>query len=207
MSIATVGSVHGRFQPFHNEHLEYVIEAKKQCEFLWIGLTKYDISPSDSTPLGRARERPENNPLTYFERLNMIMESLVEAGVEKGTFGFVPFPIETPQRLPEFLPISVPCFTTVCEEWNREKIRILRGYGYNVIVLWERTKKIVTGGTIREDIISGGSAWRSMVPPGTMRAIERLNLRDRLIKLRSPAADVDDILRTSNPSEAPGNPT
>ena len=113
------------------------------------------------------------------------MESLVEAGVEKASFGFVPFPIETPQRLPEFMPVSVPCFTTVCEEWNQEKIRILRGYGYNVVVLWERTKKLVTGGAIREDIISGSWSWRSMVPAATARAIEHLNLRDRLLKLRS----------------------
>jgi nicotinamide mononucleotide adenylyltransferase len=188
MRIIPVGSVHGRFQPFHNEHLEYVVAAKKKCEYLWIGITKYDITPSEFTPLGRARERPENNPFTYFERVNIIMESLNAAGVEKASFGFVPFPIDTPQRLPEFMPVSVPCFTTVCEEWNQEKIRILRGYGYTVIVLWERTKKLVTGGAIREDIISGGLSWRSMVPSATAKAIERLNLRDRLVKLRSLAS-------------------
>ena len=185
MSVIPVGSAHGRFQPFHNEHLEYVVAAKEKCEYLWIGITKYDITPSEFTPLGRTRERPENNPFTYFERVNIIMESLVEVGIEKASFGFVPFPIETPKRLPEFMPVSVPCFTTVCEEWNQEKIRILRGYGYNVVVLWERTKKLVTGGAIREDIISGGGSWRSMVPAATARAIEQLNLRDRLLKLRS----------------------
>lgn len=185
MNIFPVGSVHGRFQPFHNEHLEYVFAAKERCEFLWIGITKYDITPSEFTPLGRPRERPENNPLTYFERVNIIMESLIDAGVDKGSFGFVPFPIETPQRLSEFLPLSVPCFTTVCEDWNREKIRILRGYGYNVIVLWERTKKLVIGSAIREGIINSDPAWRSMVPAATVRAVERFDLRDRLLKLRS----------------------
>ena len=181
------GSVHGRFQPFHNEHLEYALAAKDRCDFLWIGITKYDITPSEFTPLGRPRERPENNPLTYFERISIIAEAPVDAGIAKGSFAFVPFPIETPQRLPEFMPTSVPCFTTVCEDWNKEKIHILRGYGYTVNVLWERTKKLVSGGEIRADIIKGGTAWRSMVPAATARALDTLNIHDRLIKLRSLA--------------------
>jgi nicotinamide mononucleotide adenylyltransferase len=192
------GSVHGRFQPFHNEHLEYVLSAKQRCDFLWVGITKYDISPSDFTPLGRPREHPENNPLTYFERMAIITDALSAAGLQKGSFGFVPFPIETPQRLSEFMPTSIPCFTTVCEEWNREKIRILQAYGFEVFVLWERTPKVVTGGAIREDIIQGGSAWRSMVPPATAMSVDRLNLRERLIKLRSlaPLSEADSIQGT-----------
>jgi len=181
-------SVHGRFQPFHNEHLEYVLAAKEKCDFLWIGITKYATTPSEFTPLGRPRERPENNPLTYFERITIISESLVEVGLQSGSFGFVPFPIETPQRLSEFMPVTIPCLTTVCEDWNREKIRILRSYGYNVTVLWERQKK-VTGGAIREEIIRGGSSWQSLVPPATVRAVAALNLRERLLKLRSITAD------------------
>jgi nicotinamide mononucleotide adenylyltransferase len=178
-------SVHGRFQPFHNEHLAYVSEAKHRCDFLWIGITKYDITPSEFTPLGRPRERPENNPLTYFERITIIAESLIEAGIPRGSFGFVPFPIETPQRLPEFMPVSIPCFTTICEDWNKEKIKILRSYGYSVTVLWERDRKLITGGAIREEIIQGGVDWHSLVPPATVRAVKALNLRKRLLKLRS----------------------
>jgi cytidyltransferase-like protein len=58
-------SAHGRFQPFHNGHLEYILAAKERCDFLWIGITKFEIFTT--TPLGRQRERPENNSLTYFE--------------------------------------------------------------------------------------------------------------------------------------------
>ena len=99
-------SVHGRFQPFHNEHLEYALAAKQGCAFLWIGITKFDVSPDDASPLARHRQRPENNPFTYFERVVMIAEALVEAGVGRDSFGFVPFPIETPRRLTEFIVFS-----------------------------------------------------------------------------------------------------
>jgi nicotinamide mononucleotide adenylyltransferase len=176
-------SIHGRFQPFHNDHLEYALAAKERCDFLWVGITKYDITPLEASPLARPRERPDHNPLTYFERINIIGEALVEAGVSRKSFGFVPFPIETPNRLPLFMPTSIPCFTTIREEWNREKIEFLRATGYEVVVLWDRPEKIIAGGWIREEIIAGGSKWRAVVPRATVAAVERLNLRERLMSL------------------------
>jgi nicotinamide mononucleotide adenylyltransferase len=177
------GSVHGRFQPFHNDHLEYVLAAKERCRFLWIGITKYDITPIEASPLARLRERPDHNPLTYFERVEMITDVLHEAGIDRASFGFIPFPIETPSRLPVFMPTSIPCFTTIREDWNREKIRVLRGCGYEVIVLWERLEKTISGGTIRENIIQGRDEWRGMVPRATAGVIDRLSLRERLLEL------------------------
>jgi len=182
-STNAAGSVHGRFQPFHNDHLKYVLEAKARCDFLWIGITKYDVMPTELSPLARHRERPENNPLTYFERINLIGDALEEAGIDRRTFGFVPFPIETPHRLTAFMPLSVTCFTTICEEWNREKIRVLEASGYRVVVLWEKAQKSVTGSAIRKDILLGGNVWKTMVPNATVRAIEVLGVRSRLQKL------------------------
>lgn len=176
-------SAHGRFQPFHNEHLEYVLAAQRLCDFLWIGITKYDVTSTDLNPLGAFRERPGNNPLTFFERARIIRDSLIEAGVPASSFGFVPFPIETPQRLHGFMETSVPCYTTICEQWNRDKIDVLKAHGYEVRVLWERRTKKITGAAIRNDIIAGKTSWRSMVPPATARAIEELDLRNRLLKL------------------------
>src|SRR5947207_1316712 len=107
------GSAHGRFQPFHNEHLEYVRVAKQRCEFLWIGITQFDVTVSALNPLGAHREQPVNNPLTYYERVKMITAALLAQGLKASEFGFIPFPIETPTSLPAFLPVAVPCFTTI----------------------------------------------------------------------------------------------
>jgi nicotinamide mononucleotide adenylyltransferase len=178
------GSVHGRFQPFHNGHLEYVLEAQRRCRFLWIGITKYDIDTSELSPLGRSREKPENNPLTFHERLTMIGEALVAQGIRREAFAFIPFPIEKPAKLPQFLPVSVPCFTTIYEEWNREKIQVLKSHGYDVIVLWERERKEISGGEIRDDMLSGGTRWKGMVPPTTVKLAQEFVLQERLKKLR-----------------------
>ncbi len=34
------GCIHGRFQPFHIEHLEDALAALDRCGFLWIGLAE-----------------------------------------------------------------------------------------------------------------------------------------------------------------------
>lgn len=181
----TVGSVHGRFQPFHNGHLEYVLAAQRLCDFLWIGITKCDIAPVDSVQPGRSRERPENNPLTFFERLEIIAEALTSLGIDRGAFGFVPFPIENPERLHEFMPVLVPCYTTICEPWNEEKIQTLKKAGYDVRVLYRKEPKTVTGSHIRRDIVAGSESWKGLVPDATVRAVERLQLRDRLLRLQT----------------------
>ena len=176
------GSAHGRFQPFHNEHLEYVTAAHRSCRFLWIGITKYDLD-AEVSPLGRDREKPESNPLTYFERISIIADALTEVGIQRNSFAFIPFPIEHPQKLKQFLSTSVLCFTTICESWNREKIEVLKSEGYPVKVLWEREKR-VTGQAIREQLVEDNPQWRQNVPPATARAMQRLGIAERLRNLR-----------------------
>lgn len=176
------GSAHGRFQPFHNEHLEYVTEAHRSCKFLWIGITKYDLD-AEVSPLGRDREKPESNPLTYFERISIIGDALTEIGIQRNSFAFIPFPIEHPQKLKQFLSTSVLCFTTICESWNEEKIDVLKNEGYAVKVLWKRKKK-VTGQAIRQQLVEDNPLWKQNVPPATTRAMLQLGIAERLRTLR-----------------------
>lgn len=143
----------------------------------------FDITPLKANPLGRARERPEANPLTYYERVSLIRDVLLDRNIPATEFGFVPFPIEEPASLKSFLPTSVTCFTTVCEDWNREKIRVLREQGYTVEVLWENAQKTVTGGLIRQSLLAGNDDWRRFVPPATVNHLERLGIAARLHRL------------------------
>jgi nicotinamide-nucleotide adenylyltransferase len=173
------GSAHGRFQPFHLGHLEYVKAAKEECDYLWVGITKYDVSLGAMNPLGTRREQPANNPFTYYERVKMITGALVEEGVAPSEFGFIPFPIETPGHLPAFLPKTVPCFTTICEEWNRQKIAVLEEAGYLVRVLWEKPK-LISAAEVRESLIAGDELWRSKVPRSVAVELEAMNASERL---------------------------
>jgi hypothetical protein len=94
---------------------------------------------------------------------------------------------------------AIPCYTTICEPWNREKIDVLRAQGYLVNVLWEKSSKKVTGSAIRKDIVEGGSKWRTMVPAATARAVDQLDLRNRLLKLTSFDRGHHEPLDEANP--------
>lgn len=178
--IHKIGSAHGRFQPLHKEHLEYLLEAKKKCRYLWIGITQYNIRNLSVSPEDKHRELPFNNPLSYFERVEMITNNLANEGVPCNHFGIIPFPIETPQLLPDFLPTNVPIFTTICDEWNRHKISILTALGYEVITLWEKKRKLFEGAKIRLSISRGETEWVNDVPEATKLLIEKYNIRSRL---------------------------
>lgn len=177
-------AVHGRFQPFHSGHMEYVLEAKRRCRFLWIGITQFNISALMATAGDPHRQTPFNNPMTFFERVEIISNCLRGEGICDTEFACVPFPIETPEYLPNFLPTSIPMFTTICEPWNNRKIELLEQIGYRVIVLWERGHKDHEGVTIRRLILEGDDMWQEHVPEASRQAITKYGIRDRLVELK-----------------------
>jgi nicotinamide mononucleotide adenylyltransferase len=150
---------------------------------LWIGITKFDIHPDHLSPLGRHRERPEANPFTFYERQHMIRRTLRARGIPDSDFGFLPFPIETPNHLPLFHPRHIRCYTTIREDWNREKIEVLKKEGYEVEVLWERGDKAIEGRLIREAIAAGSDRWRDMVPREVADCIIEWDIAGRLKRL------------------------
>jgi len=179
-----VGSAHGRFQPLHKGHMEYLVAAKEQCDFLWVGITQFNIRSLLQSPAAPHRALPQDNPLTYFERVRMVSEALSDEGIGTSDFGIVPFPIEAPDLLHDFLPADIPVFTTIYDEWNRHKVRVLLEVGYQVFVLWERDFKQYRGSEVRAKILDGDDGWRDMVPKATERAVAAYDLRERLIRLQ-----------------------
>ena len=166
------GCVHGRFQPFHNEHLDYVLAAKQRCQHLLVGITRYDYQRSHCQKSHRLTL--EANPFNYRDRALMIKEALLQAGLSCKEFDITPFPIDNPESLPAFIPYNVTCYTTIREQWNKEKANILKKAGYPVDILWENyDPKQVSGSMIRTLIRQGSEEWKALVPAGAIRAIEQ----------------------------------
>ena len=176
------GCVHGRFQPIHKGHLEYILNAKAKCKFIWIGITQYDINNLAKSPKDHHRENIENNPFSYFERVELINMTLEWAGLSCQDFGIVPFPIENPEILPDFMPLRIPIFTTIYDNWNRYKVQVLEDIGYRVIVLYQRERKEYDGMSIRKKIIEGDLSWKEMVLPPTIIYIHEKGIRNRLLQ-------------------------
>ncbi|MEO9179550.1 MAG: adenylyltransferase/cytidyltransferase family protein [Candidatus Saccharimonadales bacterium] len=195
------GIIHGRFQVFHNGHLEYALQAKAACDYLIVGITNPDIYLTKNDDTHPARSKAENNPFTYYERLLMIREALMKVGLKRTEFEIVPFPINFPELLSNYIPSEAIHFTRVYENWNRKKIQLLEHQGYEVVVLHEdipenktHTMELPIGGLGKPGIVLieegrnvrrrmlEDNRWEQYVPEGTATVIKQLGLIERLRK-------------------------
>ena len=170
----TRGMVHGRFQPFHNGHLEYLRGAFERSDEVFVGITNPDparIRPEASDPL---RHLPESNPWTYAERLLMVKAAARGAGLDLARVHVIPFPVNEPELWPAYVPADVTQFIRLFSEWGGTKVDRLREAGYEVVVLDEGTEKAISGADVREALRTAGD-WESLVPAGVARVIRSLD--------------------------------
>ena len=167
----TRGMIHGRFQPFHLGHLEYLQGAAARCDELWVGITNPDparVKEEASDPL---RHLPESNPWSYAERLLMVKAAAADADIDVHV---IPFPVNEPELWHAYVPPGVTQFIRHFSEWGGTKIERLRAAGYEVVVLDEGAEKELSGADVRAAMRDGGD-WRALVPDGVARVIDRLD--------------------------------
>jgi len=165
--------IHGRFQPFHFGHLEYLRGAAAHCEELFVGITNPDperIRPEASDPL---RHLPESNPFTYVERLLMVKAAAQDAGIDLARLHVIPFPVNEPELWHAYVPGDVVQFIRLFSDWGGMKLDRLREAGYEVVVLDEGAEKEISGAQVRAALRDGGD-WERLVPPGVARVVARL---------------------------------
>src|SRR5439155_1811351 len=109
------GMIHGRFQPFHNGHLEYLRGAAVLCDELFVGITNPDPRRIKEEPTDPLRHLPESNPFTYTERLLMI-EAVSHD--ERIPVHVVPFPVNEPELWPAYVPAGVTQYLRLFSDWG-----------------------------------------------------------------------------------------
>ncbi|HEX7255632.1 MAG TPA: adenylyltransferase/cytidyltransferase family protein [Gaiellaceae bacterium] len=174
MTRAARGMIHGRFQPFHNGHLEYLRGAAERSDELFVGITNPDpsrIRPESSDPL---RHLPESNPWSYAERLLMVKAAAVDLGLDLARFHVIPFPVNEPELWPAYVPEGVTQYIRLFSKWGGTKVERMREAGYDVVVLDEGADKEISGESVRE-ALRAGVEWESLVPPGVARVIRSLD--------------------------------
>lgn len=169
------GVVHGRFQPFHNDHLKFVLAALEKTEVLYIGITNPDPSSTKFDAADPKRSADSANPFTFYERLEMIRESLLGLGVEVDRFRIVPFPINIPELWEHYAPPEATYFMTIYDAWGEKKFSMLKEKGLPTELLWRKdiADKGINATQVR-DHIKAGTAWEHLVPAGTFHIISGL---------------------------------
>lgn len=182
---AKLGVIHGRFQGLHLGHMEYLLAGAARCEHLIIGLTNFDpaLEPPDELR-GLSRVRQSSNPFTFYERMVMIRDSLVEAGMKREDFDVVPFPVEQPDHIKNFAPPEATYFMTIYDQWGEHKRQVLLDLGLKVEVMWVRDdSQRLTSGTEVRSLIAQGKPWSHLVPPAAYRFITGHGLEGRLAEV------------------------
>lgn len=178
-AMTDVGVVHGRFQPLHVGHLEYLLAGWRACEQLVVGITNPDPTTVVVEPTQPDRHLPESNPFTYYERYLMAEAALIGAGVHRDQFRIVPFPHSRPELLPSYVPRDAVHFLTVYDDWGEEKLHRLGELGMKTHVLWRRTHKVTTGTEIRR-LLAAGQPWQHLVPPGVAAVLTEQGITERM---------------------------
>jgi nicotinamide-nucleotide adenylyltransferase len=169
----TRGMIHGRFQPFHNGHLEYLAGAAAGSDELFLGITNPDPTRIRPEPSDPARHLPENNPYSYVERLLMVKAAAADLGLDLAQVHVIPFPVNEPELWPAYVPEGVTQYLRLFSDWGGTKLERLREAGYDVVLLDEGAEKEISGAQVRDAMREGGD-WEALVPPGVARVIRSL---------------------------------
>lgn len=175
-----VGVAHGRFQPLHVGHLEYLLASKAGCGLLVVGITNPDPRFTVEEPSNPARSRADANPCSFYERYLMVEGALAEAGIPHEALRIVPFPHGQPELLHLYAPREALHFLTIYDEWGQVKLDRFKSIGFATRVLWHREEKVTTGTEIRRLIAAGDDSWERLVPPAVARVIRERGIDRRL---------------------------
>jgi len=171
--------IHGRFQPFHLGHLEYLRGAAERSDEVFVGITNPDptrVRPEASDPL---RHLPESNPWSYVERLLMVKAAAGDVGLAPGRVHVIPFPVNEPELWPAYVPEGVTQFIRLFSDWGGTKLERLQEAGFEVVVLDHGAEKEVSGADVRAALRDGGD-WEALVPPGVARVLAETGSPARL---------------------------
>lgn len=184
MSEPRVGVIHGRFQPLHVGHLEYLLAGMARCDLLVVGITNPDPGATVHEPSDPARGEAAANPCTFYERLVMVEAALSESGIARERFRIVPFPHGRPELLVHYAPRDAVYFLTIYDAWGETKLQRFAHLGLRTDVLWRREAKAISGTELRMRI-ARGEPWAHLVPPGVAAAIRAFGIDARLARAQA----------------------
>jgi nicotinamide-nucleotide adenylyltransferase len=159
------GFLIGRFQPFHLGHLEAVNFALNKVENLWIGIGSSN------------KYNEKKNPFSADERRKMITLSVDDSIITRIKIFDIPdvgdhekWTYSIDSIVPEYnLVFSNDKFTE--DLYKRRNIDVVK------VPLKDRQK--FSGTNIRQ-LISDGKKWQDLVPEGTSKILNGINVHERL---------------------------
>lgn len=179
-----VGVIHGRFQVLHNDHVKYLLSSTEHCRHLVVGITNAEPEMTHDESADPQRSTALANPLTYYERYQLVRGALAESGVQLADFSIVPLPISEPERYRYYVPLDAIFFLSIYDDWGRRKKQYFESLGLETHVLWEITpaEKGISGTDVRQRLMDG-EPWHHLVPASVAMLLEKWNIAKRLLDI------------------------
>jgi nicotinamide mononucleotide adenylyltransferase len=168
------------------KQMEYILAAKMRCSKLYLGITHPDIVNFAATsPLDTSGITKKDNPMTFFERYEMLLNVFGEFKIKREDFAIIPFPISQPDLLRGYIPVDATYYMSIVTAWDRERLRILRLLGLKTDIIWEKDESElgVTGKEIRQMIAEGNNHWQLHVPKSVSEYIIKHQIDIRISQL------------------------
>src|SRR5215208_4141748 len=144
--------IHGRFQPFHNGHLEYLRGAAARSDVVFVGITNPDPARIKEEPSDPLRHLPESNPFSYVERLLMVTAVAEDEGIRAHV---ITFPVNEPELWAAYVPQGAAQYLRLFSDWGGTKLERMRDAGYEVVILDEGASKELSGAEVRAAMREG----------------------------------------------------
>ena len=149
----------GRFQPFHNGHLELIKYIKDKYEEIIIGV-------------GSAQYQNDfNNPFSFKERKMMIEESLKGNNINNFSIFKIP-DIHNYSKWVSHVESLVPKFEYVVTN-NELNAKLFKNKGYKIIKTPLYDRKNFSGIKIRDNIFLD-KPWKDFIPKQVIKIIEEI---------------------------------
>ena len=161
----------GRFQPFHNQHLEVIIGLSEEFNKIIIGVTNPDLTDLQAHVASQHRHTASANPFSLDSRIRIIEDSL--AHLRESTLKDIEISIE-PFDLAATDSWSVPTGTVfalrIFSVWEESKLNLFADRGFETLEL-PAPKEKLSASEIRRSLHAGDSNWENWVAPGSMKII------------------------------------
>lgn len=174
-------TVHGRFQPpLHINHWNYISKAFETAEKVIILITNPHL---EETPVPEAehRNKRENNPFTYEQRVEIFRSFFDIMGISKDRYELRPFDI-TDENTLDRLDKDVPNLVNVYSNWSKAKLEKFQSKGLETIKLEIPKVPEISGTKIRTIILKNigseekveeliGAGYMKEAIPGLLRVL------------------------------------
>jgi nicotinamide-nucleotide adenylyltransferase len=160
----------GRFQPFHNQHLEVLTALSQKFDRILIGVTNPDLENLQEHAASQHRHTDSANPFSYESRVKIIKDSIANQSEFKNLeIEIIAFDLTDPTSWQ--VPAETVFALRIFSPWEASKLTLFSDLGFETFELPAPSIKL-SASDIRESLEANDSAWETSVVTGAIATIK-----------------------------------